>query len=188
MACPTSAWRARRQRGVPRAPNPPCRRPQDHGKNHPHTERGQSREKPSRGGPEECALQEVKAEGSSAPRSWGAWAHSKAVTPDPSSFPATSGLTPRPLPSAAPTFAEDLPPHISPLSQNALCSPSSRLSLRHHTQHSPRRFCCYGRGFATAIQLLHSFLTSRPSNLLIISVLCSEFPPTCRHPFWLLRF
>ena len=86
---------------------------------------------------------------------------SKAVTPDPISFPATSGPTPCPLPSAGPTFAEDVPPHISLSSQNALCSPNSRLARRHHTQHPPRHFCCRGCGFAKADTLNSSTASSQ---------------------------
>ena len=70
-------WRARAsvacpsQRGVLMAPT------QDHGKNGPHRERGQSGEKPrpgaGAGGPKARALQEAKAQDPSALRSRAGW-------------------------------------------------------------------------------------------------------------------
>ena len=188
-----SAWRARRQRGVLRAPNPPRQRSQDHGKNDPHRERGQSRKKPCLGvggWAEECALQEVKAEGSSAPRSRGGWAHS--VRPSPPTllhFPPHPGPPPAPTPRPGPPSQKTslhtslsitkrpLQPQQPSLSASSHSTPPAAFLL-------PRLRLCQGRH----TQLLYSFLTSQPSNLLIISVVCCEFPPIRQHPFWLLRF
>ena len=71
----------------------------------------------ARGGAKECALQEVKAEGSSAPRSRGGWAHS--VRPSP---PTRFHFPPRPGPPHAP----------SPLPGPPLQKTSLHPSLSHH--------------------------------------------------------
>lgn len=147
-------------RGVPRAPNPPCRRSQDHGKNHPHTERGQSREKPSPGGPpEECALQEVKAEGSSAPRSWGAWAHS--VRPSPPTrahFPPRPGSPHNPSPPPRPP-SQKTSRHTSLLSHKTPSAAPAAVSLCVITLNTPRSVST-----ATAAALLRPFNSATASS------------------------
>lgn len=108
---------------------------------------------------------------------------SKAVIPDPTSLPAASGLAPRPLPSAGPTFA-DLPPCAPPLSvmKSRLQPQQPSLSAPSHSA-LPGAFLLPRRTQSAP----YSFLGGRPSNLL--PFLCfTRFPPLRRHPFWLLRF
>lgn len=86
---------------------------------------------------------------------------SKAVTPDPTSLPATSGPTPCPLPSAGPTFAEDLPPHVSLHHKMPSAAPRA-VSLCVITLNTPpRHFCCRGCGFAKADTLNSSTASSQ---------------------------
>lgn len=139
----------RRPRGVPRAPNPPCRSPKTTAKIILTQNEGRAGRSQARGAPRGCALQEVKAEGSSAPRSWERLGTlSKAVTPDPSSFSAASGLTPCPLPPPRPP-SQKTSAHTSPLSQSTLCSPAA-VSLCVITLSTPRGVsaataaACYG--------------------------------------------